>query len=47
MKFQVAALLLAVASSEAFAPVSTSSRADVAVRMGVAIDLPSIDSQVS
>jgi len=47
MKFQVAALLLAVASSEAFAPVSTSSRADVAVRMGVAIDLPSIDSQIA
>jgi len=47
MKFQVAALLLAVASSEAFAPVSTSSRADVAVRMGLSVDLPSIDSQIA
>lgn len=47
MKFQVAALLLAVASSEAFAPVSTSPRADVAVRMGLSVDLPSIDSQIA
>ena len=49
MKFQVSSFLLAAACTEAFAPLSTNSRTSVAVRAGVglAVDLPSIESQVS
>jgi len=50
MKFQATALLLAAASSSAFAPLSTKVKTSVAVREsrgGLAVDLPSVDSQIS
>lgn len=47
MKFQASAILLAAASSKAFAPLSTSVKTSVALREGLSVDLPSIESQIS
>jgi len=49
MKFQTSALLLLSASIEAFTPLSTPARTDVALRAGgqLSVDLPSIESQIS
>ena len=47
MKFQIATLVLAAASTEAFAPLANTARSSVALREGLSVDLPSIESQVS
>jgi len=49
MKFQVSAILLAAASSQAFTQRSTSAKTSVALRAktGLSVDLPSIESQIS
>ena len=47
MKFQTCAILLAAASSEAFSPLSNNIRTNVALREGLSVDLPSVESQVS
>lgn len=49
MKFQTCAILLAAASSEAFAPLSNNVKTSVALRAsgGLSVDLPSVDSQIS
>mmetsp|Transcript_17618 Transcript_17618/g.36224 ORF Transcript_17618/g.36224 Transcript_17618/m.36224 type:complete len:319 (-) Transcript_17618:328-1284(-) len=47
MKFQIATLVLAAASTEAFAPLANTARSSVALREGLSVDLPSIESQIS
>uniref|UniRef100_A0A7S4AGE4 Uncharacterized protein n=1 Tax=Pseudo-nitzschia australis TaxID=44445 RepID=A0A7S4AGE4_9STRA len=49
MKFQTSALLLAAAatSTNAFAPVSNTARVAVALKNGLSVDLPSIESQIA
>lgn len=47
MKFQTAALLVLAASIEAFTPHSTPARSGVALKGGLSVELPSIESQVS
>lgn len=47
MKFQATALLLAAASSSAFTPLSTNVKTSVALREGLSVELPSVDSQIS
>mmetsp|Transcript_21020 Transcript_21020/g.58460 ORF Transcript_21020/g.58460 Transcript_21020/m.58460 type:complete len:315 (+) Transcript_21020:629-1573(+) len=48
MKFQTSALLLAAAASTtAFAPRAANTRTGVALREGLAVDLPSIESQIA
>lgn len=47
MKFQTCAILLAAASSEAFSPLSNNIRTNVALREGLSVDLPSVESQIT
>lgn len=48
MKFQTSALLLAAAAStNAFAPLLANTRSGVALREGLSVDLPSIESQIA
>lgn len=47
MKFQITALVLAAASTEAFAPLANNARSSVALREGLSVDLPSIESQIA
>jgi len=47
MKFQIATLVLAAASTEAFAPLANTARSSVALREGLSVDLPSIESQIA
>lgn len=47
MKFQTAALLVLAASIEAFTPHSTPARSGVALKGGLSVELPSIESQIA
>jgi len=47
MKFQASALLLAAASTKAFTPLSNNMKTSVALRDGLSVDLPTVESQIA